>query len=84
MEVILLNRQQRRFAEQRAEKNRFPFPEHQEWLRNFLRENPACYAQVRDGKIVTNLSGENEELTVAEFGELLESTKAGFEKEKGS
>ena len=77
-----MNRQQRRLATQRAEKHRFPFPEHQGWLRVFLKKNPECFAQYRDGKYVTNMSGETETLSLEEFRELLDATKVGFENEQ--
>ena len=76
-----MNRQQKRKAERLLLKGRFPFPELQNWLRGFLRENPEVFAQVtEDATVTTNLSGEVEVLDVTEFRELLLATKEAYEK----
>ena len=76
-----MNRQQRRQAERLLKKFRFPFPDLQDWLRGFLRENPECFAQVNeDGTVTTNISGEVETLDVVDFRELLDATKEAHEK----
>lgn len=71
-----LTRQQKRNAERRLKKDRFPFPDQHLKLHRYLKENPEYVAQsdIDTGLISTNLpDGEFKNVDVVEFHEILQN-----------
>ena len=78
---LTLNRQNRRQAERRIKKGRFPFPEFSRWFVNYLHQNPGYFAFYEKEEVRCNLTGEVTTHTLTEFYSFLWVIKSKSEHE---